>query len=579
MTKAEEIAAQRAVMALLAAGCLACSGTIEGPPDADGRGAGDRPGDVPAGPGAAGDDLPIDPATGLPIDPADGPGARAEVSHPEPALRRLTREQYQASVRDLIGVELDIATLTAVPPLNGMRAVGASSITFGERDLERFGQLAEQAVTGLFADEAARLALVGCEAADAGCTESFVRDFGRRVLRRPLTQTEQDRYLSLSELARERTGDAWLGLSFVAQALLQSPHFLYRVELGEPDPAEPARRVLGDHELATRLSFFLWGSTPDDALLDAADSGALADPAGLVEQARRLLESPRAAVAVEQFYRDYLQLDGLDALDKNVDVFPQLTDTLGPAMAGEMVQTLRQLTFEQGADFRDLFTTRTTFVNDELARLYGLPEPGSEDLVEVQLPDDGPRAGLLTQAGFLAAHSHPTRSSPTLRGKFIRETLLCQGIPPPPPDVDTTLPDTSMAATMRERLRIHRENPACAGCHSLTDPIGLGLENFDALGVYRSEENGVTIDASGDLDGVDFADARELGVAIGEHPNLPASVTRKLLGYARGQLADASEAELIDGLAQAFVDDGHAVPALMLAVITSDMFRYAGEMR
>lgn len=549
----------------------ACSGVIG---DAD-PGTTDGHGSVP---GVAGDPtaLPetagaIDPVIDLPTDPN-----AIAVAHPAPTLRRLTLPQYRNTVRDLLGTDPGVEGLTPVPPLNGLGAVGTSSIALGERDLERFGEIAEASATAVFADTAARAALTACDAAEASCPLAFVRAFGRRAFRRPLTTAEEDKYVALAALALKGTADPWIALSVVTRAFLQSPYFLYRVELGEPDPMDSTRRRLDAYELASRLSYFVWDTTPDDELLDAAVQGVLDTVSGVTSQAERLLASPRAASAIETFFRDYLRLDALDTLDKIPEQFPQLTDTLGPAMASETVAMLRTLVFERGEDLRQVLTTRTAFVSDELARLYGIAEPGGDALVEVELPADGPRAGLLMQASFLASHAHPSRSSPTLRGKFVRESLLCQGIQPPPPDVDTTLPDTSSAPTMREKLEIHRQNPTCAACHSLMDPIGLALENFDAIGAYRARDNGIRIDASGELDGVTFPDALGLAEAVADHPDFVECFARTLLRSARGQIEDESEDALIENFASEFAASGHGVPALMLRIMTSETFRHTG---
>jgi hypothetical protein len=376
------------------------------------------------------------------------------------------------------------------------------------------------------------------------------------------------------------TSDPWLGLRVVTSAFLQSPGFLYREELGAPDSADPSRRVLTDYELASRLSFFLLNTTPDEELLDAAEAGMLSAAAGLETQAQRLLDSPRAAQATEELFVDYLQLDALTELVKLPEVFPQATETLGAAMRQETILSLRTLLFERAGDFREAFTTTKTFVNAELAELYDLPRQTSgTEPVEVDLPASGPRAGVITHAGFLATHAHPGRSSPTRRGKFIRESLLCEAIPAPPPNVNTTLPETGDARTLREKLTRHREDPACSGCHAMMDPIGLALENFDGIGAYRETENGVAIDASGELDGATFDDARGLGTALAAHPDLTSCFARTLLRYARGALETQSEAAFIATLDGQFTAAGHSMPQLMLQIATDPAFRYVGALQ
>jgi hypothetical protein len=426
-----------------------------------------------SGPRAGDFDDAQDPSAG----DGDGDGQNGPVTSARVTLRRLTLSQYENSLSDLLGVSADLSRLSEIPPLNGLRAIGASSLALPERDVEVFDSLAETLSAQLFDDESARQSLVGCDAAQSACREEFVTRFGRRLFRRPLSDDERTRYLALLAEATEATEDGWLGLRVVMSALLQSPSFLYREETGEPSADDAKKRVLSGYELAARLSFFLWNSTPDDELLDAAESGLLDTSDGLTAQAERLLGSPKAAQASEELFSDYLRLDILDEMVKLPEAFPQATASLPQAMKRETLLTMRSFLFEQGGDFRSAFTRTETIANGELAALYGLDEPDDASaFTELSLPEDGARAGLLMQASFLASHSHPGASSATKRGKFVRENLLCQAMPPPPDDVDTSLPPPSEGAeTARQRLTRHREDPACSGCHALMDPIGLAL--------------------------------------------------------------------------------------------------------
>jgi hypothetical protein len=527
---------------------------------------------LPSGPSRPG------PVPGTDLDPGVSRPDNQPTTSDFVRLRRLTPEQYQNSVRDLLGVELDVAQLTAIPPLHGLEAIGASSIALPERDIEVFGTLAESASAALFDDAERRDQLVGCDGSQLECARQFVTAFGRRVFRRPLAGDERERYLALLDEARAATeGDGWLALRVVVGALLQSPHFLYRAELGEPDPEDATRRKLTSHELASRLSFFLWNSTPDEALLAAADRG---DPALLADEAERLLASPRAGDAAEQLFSDYLRLSALDHLEKLPDAFPQLTPTLPLAMKRETLLTLRALLFEERRPFRDVFTSTDTFVDAELAALYDVSLPdGVSGFAAVALPADGPRAGLLMQASFLATHAHPGTTSPTRRGKFIRESLLCHGIPPPPDDVDTSLDQGSGGGlTQRERLARHAEDVTCAGCHKLMDPLGLSLESFDALGAYRETDHGLALDTRGELDGAQFDDARGLAEALAEHPDTASCIVRTVLRYARGTLETRDEEALIEALGSNFEAAGQRVPDLMLDIAKNAAFGRVGAL-
>jgi hypothetical protein len=576
------MSSKRIAILASAAWLMACSGDIERPRGAQGALPPGSNGWGVNGPGGLGPNAPGSNPNGVPpgsnVPGAGAPGTPGAVKAPAATLRRLTLAQYQNSVRDLLAVEADVSKLSPLGPLNGLHAIAASALALPEKDIEVFEGLADKLAAQVFSDATARTKLVGCDAAQSACAEGFVATFGRRVFRRPMTDDERTRYVELLRTATQMTSDAWLGLRVVTSAFLQSPGFLYREELGAPDPADPARRVLTDFELASRLSFFIWNTTPDAALLDAAASGMLATEAGLRSQAERLLASARAADAVEELFTDYLQLDALDDLVKLPEVYPLATPTLGAAMKTETLRTLRTVFFERDTDFRTVFTNPITFVDAELAELYGVRAPSGSAFAEVTLPASGERAGLLTQASFLATHAHPGRTSPTRRGKFIRESMMCQSIPAPPPDVNTALPEMTASRTLREKLAAHRADPACAGCHELMDPIGLALERFDGIGEFRQTDNGAQIDASGELDGARFTDARGLGMALSQNAGVTACFTRTLLRYARGALEDPSEAALIEALHGEFAAAQYRMSDLMLAITTQTAFRSMGAL-
>jgi hypothetical protein len=520
--------------------------------------------------GAVGDRAPAmkpPPSSGEMADPPSVPPGTAEgAALGAASLRLLTVAQYRSAVEDLFGAQaLAQVTLDLEPDarLNGLSAIGAGVSAVSPRATELYQQAGEAIAAVVLAD-GARAAQVGCDPQQAGCLEGFVGRVGRRAWRRPLSVEESARYVALAR----RAGDAWGGLRLALAALLQSPHFLYRVELGQVDPSAPGQRRLDPFEAASRLAFFLTNRAPDDALLDAAARGALG-PSELRAQAMRLLGSPRAVAAVESFYGDYLGLDELADLTKAA---PAFTPALRAAMREESLRTLRVLTFEEGRDLREVFTSRTTFVTPELARFYGVSAPAGTEPARIELPDAGPRAGLLTQAGLLALNAHETSTSPTRRGKFVRELLLCQSIPDPPPNVDTTLPATAPVNTTRGRVEAHQANPSCATCHALMDPIGLGFERFDAAGAYRDRENGNPIDASGALDGVAFDGARELAAAVARHPDVPGCFVTTLLRQAAGAVLESPDERALAASLAARFATRLDLRALLLAVVTQPAF-------
>jgi hypothetical protein len=493
-------------------------------------------------------------------------------------LKRLTKAQYEHSVRDLVG---DVAIPISLEPDNasdGFLVVGGSKSSISALGVERYESAAHAIAEQAMEPGPIRDALLPCTPAsdnDAACAREFVGAFGRRAFRRPLADDELSRYVDRAIGAMNKLGDFHQGLGFAMAGMLMSPYFLFRVELGTPDGD---RLRYSDYEIASRLSYFLWSSTPDDALLDAAASGQLSDEAGLAAQVSRMLADDKARRGVRSFFDERFTLYLLDDLVKDTSIYPTMSADLGPDAREETLATIEDLVVDRDADYRSLFTSRRTFINRRLASLYRVPAPDLEAFAPTTLPADGARAGILGHASILAQNAHATSTSATLRGKFIRTVLLCNEIPPPPADVDTSLPEaTESFPTLRDRIAQHIADPACAVCHSFLDPVGLGLEQFDGLGAFRVEENDQPIDPSGELDNVEFGDARGLGATLYAHPNVAACLTRHLYRYAIGTVEQKGDGALIDQLTEQFVDDGHSIKALMRRIALSDGFRFAKE--
>lgn len=505
------------------------------------------------------------------------------VEDPAPAtIHRLTRAQYANAIHDLLGDE--IAVPTALEPdveAMGFATVGGSIGSVSRRGVEQYEAAALSIADQATAPGAGRDARIGCKPAgtsDPACAERFLTSFGRRAFRRALDQAEIDRLVKLAGDAAKTLGDFHRGLAFAIAAVLESPSFLYRAEIGVADPTHAGVMRYVGYEMASRLAFFLWNTIPDDALLDAAERGDLDDDAGLASEVERLLASPRAHDAWRSFWAERLGLARLDDLSKDSMVFPAMSADLGPSAREETLRLVDELLLVDDADYRELFTTRRTFVDRKLASLYGVPAPSLTKVSEVALPEEGLRAGLLGHASILALYAHPTSSSATLRGKFVRQTLLCATIPAPPANVNTALPDPSVSGpTLRDRLTVHLAAPFCASCHRPMDFVGLGLENFDGLGQLRLQENGATIDASGELDGAVFANPRELGKRVAEHPDLGPCLARHLLRYASAAPETKGEDEEIARLAYQFADQGYRVSVLLRGVAMSPAFRTAKE--
>ncbi|MCB9617813.1 MAG: DUF1592 domain-containing protein [Sandaracinus sp.] len=493
-------------------------------------------------------------------------------------LHRLTRSEYLASVADLFPEGAPLPTdLEVDTPLYGFTTVGGSELTISPRAAEQYEAAARQLAAYAFADATRRDAFLGCtiDAPGDACVRAFLGRFARRAWRRPLEPAELDALVTLAADLGTRLRDGNRGLELALGAVLQSPHFLFRVEIGEPDPEDTTRRRYTSLEMASRLSYFLWGTTPDDALLDAAERGDLVTETGLRAAVARLTADPRAAQSMGRFFGEHMALDRLDAVTKDPELYPQLTPSLLASMRAELETLFADHALGEG-DVRDLFVTDRAYVDAELAAVYGVSAPGSEGLQPVSLPSESERGGLLGRAGFLTLWSHATLTSPTTRGRFVRMNLLCEDVPPPPPGVDTTLPHgDGTPKTLRERLEIHRSNAACAGCHDRMDPIGFAFEHFGPLGEWRDTDEGLPIDTTTEMDGTPVANAAELGAVLAEDPRVAECLSRRLYRYATGHLEERGEEIVVRDLGDTLVDAEHRFLALMNALVTSDGFRYA----
>lgn len=545
-----------------------------GSPDVPDGGVGGRISGRPGGSGAAA----VSGKAG-----AGGAGEGAAGVAFEPAagtLRRLTVEQYRNSVRDLLGDDVsppdDLEPDTAQ---NGFFAIAAAKATVSPVAAEKF-ERAAYALAAQALAPARRDSFVGCEpggVTDAACTRLFLTKLGGRAFRRPLSDAELARYVAVAESAARALGDFHGGLEFAIAGLLQSPDFLFRVELGVADPANDARLRYSDYEMASRLSYALWNTTPDQGLLDAAARKELSTPAGLDREVNRLTASPRAKAALDSFHAERLGLADLSLLSKTDAVYTGLNDELREVIRDDLLKTLAEIGASPGRDFLELFETRIAFVSPALAAIYGVPTSGS-GVQRVELPESSGRIGVLGKAAFLALNAHASETSPTLRGKYIRERFLCESIPAPPPNVVPVLdePDPN-APTMRDRLKRHASDAACNSCHVRMDPLGLSLEHFDAIGRFRADDHGHPLDTSGSLDGEAFDGAVELAALLRDDPRAAACIARQLYRYATAHVESDREQSQIDALVTDFQDSGHDFSVLLRAVVQSDGFRYAAK--
>ncbi len=503
------------------------------------------------------------------------------------AMRRLTEAQYKATIADVLGAHIAVAG--RIEPDNrrsGLLAVGSSFVSVTGAGFEQYEALA-RSIAEQALNAAHRGALVPCvprATTDDDCAEEFIRAVGGRLLRRPLTEADIAPRLLVASQAAAVLGDFHAGLEAALASLLLAPEFLFRVEVVEPNPDQPSRQRLTDASMAARLSYLLWNTTPDDELLAAAARGELVDGDGLARQVDRLLDSPRLEDAVRALFADLYGFEEIEQglVRKDPALFPAFSQAL---IDDAREQTLRVITdhlLTREADYRELFTTRSSFMTRTLGIVYRVPVRTAEGWEPFEFPDGGERAGLLSHVSLLALRSHPGRSSPTLRGKFVREVLLCQDVPPPPGDIDFSMFAEEGGAnrrTARERLTVHVSNQVCAGCHSLMDPIGLALEKMDGIGAYREMENGVAIDPSGELDGVPFADAIGLGEVLSHNPALGPCFVESLYKYAVGRDVVPGERAFLADLQAQLESSGYRLRDMLRAIALSDGFRAASGAR
>jgi len=494
-------------------------------------------------------------------------------------LRRLTADQYRNTIRDLLLMKdaRDLVQATALPSDDSI--------------VDRFASNTVSAVQGLdadkYADNAELLArkvvmspggLLPCDAkmGDA-CATQFIRSFGKRAFRRPVTDAEVARYMKVYTGG----GDFNNGIRLVIQAFLQSPKFLYLVE---PVPAGDAGKVLAVDSwvMASRLSYFFLNSMPDDALFAAAEAGQLATPDQVAIQAQRLIKDARFGDTISYFHNEWLELDGVLNQDKDAKLFPMWNDDLKAAMNEQMVRFVSDAVLTDGK-LDTLLTGTSTFLSGALYDIYGVPKPAgaaANTWQKVNL-DPKQRAGLLTHAGVLAGLAHENRTSFILRGKLIREALLCVQVPDPPPGVDANETNIPPTATAKERSEMHRKDPACASCHALFDPLGFGFEVYDAVGRFRTTDAaGAPIDSAVDITGtstvnVHVANAVELMQKLASSDEVRECAARQWLRFGLGRQEDSNDdAGTVAAALKAMKDSGGKIPDLLVALARSDAFRH-----
>ena len=514
------------------------------------------------------------------------PVAPKRVVSPAETLRRLTHSQYNNTVRDLLGDASNPAS--QFPPedfINGFKNQ-IQGQNLSPLLAENYAAAAEKLAASAVHRQAQEL--IFCQPigpADATCRETFISKFGRRAFRRPLEPEEQTRYSRLFAAEAKRGASFWSGIEATVEAMLQSPHFLFRPErTNNPKWKAYAR--------ASRLSYFFWDTMPDPQLLDAASKGELNDPAGMERHARKMLVSERSQTGLDEFISQWFRFDRVTSQLKDRRIFPMFTRELALAMNEETRRFLQNL-ISSDSDFMEFVSAPYSFLNADLAQLYQIPAP-SEPFTKVQFPATAIRSGILTHASVLVQTSKPVETSPTARGLFVREQLLCQHVPQPPPGVNTNLPEVkeSRPMTNRQRLAEHLTNESCASCHKLIDPIGFGLEQYDATGRFQEkfiahvaqgrpvDDKGkrdieLPIDIAGSVAGLrnsDFQNPRELGKILYESDACRSCVAKQVFRYCLGRAETRADQPVLDQALAAFTRSHFKFKELMIAIVIRSEF-------
>jgi Protein of unknown function (DUF1592)/Protein of unknown function (DUF1588)/Protein of unknown function (DUF1595)/Protein of unknown function (DUF1585)/Protein of unknown function (DUF1587)/Planctomycete cytochrome C len=529
--------------------------------------------------------------------------ARAETPRsgerdPGPApLRRLTQAEYNLTIRDLLGLEFNAAEAVGMPDDGGGEQFDnlALALKLPPALLEKYFAAADMVLERLFLVGAGKPAqgvhggnrkraeqgyqMLLCVKPGPGVSErdaarQVLTRFARRAFRRPVAEAEVERLVKLYDHAAAKGGRFEDALRLSLKAVLLSPHFLYRIEQDSDRPG-PAR--ITDHELATRLSYFLWSSMPDDVLFALADKQQLSDAAVVEKQIKRMLADPKAQVLTERFAAQWLQIRKVHKARPSTEFFPTFTHSLRRAMYDETATFFDKLRAEDRSVL-ELLDADYTYLNQELAAHYGIAGVAGQQMRRVQLKPEDHRGGLLGMASMLALTSHTSRTSPTLRGKWILEVVF--GTPPPPPPPDAGMlkeeKDKKMAKTFREQLALHATSPACAGCHKKMDPLGFALDNYDAVGRWRDQSGGQGIDTSGQLPtGEKFNGAAELKrIILNRKGEFVGNMTEQLLSYALGRELEYHDDFAVKEVTADLEKTGYRFSSLVLGIVRSYPFQY-----
>jgi hypothetical protein len=508
-----------------------------------------------------------------------GPGGTLDCTSTQPGpsfVRRLNRFEYNNTVRDLLGDSTQPADGFPTEEKRNGFDNQATALQISPALVEQYLNAAEKLATTAVSNITALLPCDPVKDGEDACGKAFISAFGAKAFRHPLATDESARLWGVFDAGRKLT-DFTTGIRLVVETVLQSPQFLYRVEFGTPPGSGEMVVKLTSWEMASRLSYLLWQSMPDEALRTAAQQDALTTKAAIAAQVDRMLADPKARTVVAHFNDLWLHLDQYETIEKDAQVFTTFTPDLVPLMAEETHRFLDHLIWDGEGDVNSLLSAPYSFMNAKLAGYYGVTGPTGPAFVKVDL-DPAQHAGLLTQGGILSVLAKANQTGPVQRGKFVREQLLCTELPPPPPDIMIKPPDLSPTLSTRDRFAAHRSQASCSACHQLMDPIGLTLENYDGAGRYRATENGNPIDVSGEIVSSDvtgpFEGARGLAQKLAASARVKSCVARSWFRYAYGRAETSSDACTLALADQKFKDGGYKIKDIIVALTQTDAFLY-----
>jgi Protein of unknown function (DUF1592)/Protein of unknown function (DUF1588)/Protein of unknown function (DUF1587)/Protein of unknown function (DUF1595)/Protein of unknown function (DUF1585) len=521
----------------------------------------------PPGSGGAGGSI-TKPVVVVPANPPQNPGYMV--------VRRLNQAEYNNTVVDLLGTKLTPANTFPGDDLGAEFDTVGSALSLAPQYVSNYESAATNLITDLFADAIRQKTIVTCDVTTAGdaCAKTILTAFARKAWRRPVTADEATGLMAPVTTAKTLGLTPVDGLKAALTGVLISPFFIYKLEM-DPNPLSGPVRRLNAFELATRLSYSLWSTTPDPTLSAAADAGQLTTDDQVAAQVTRMLADPRADTLLDNFAAKWLDT-GDDGHDFDAKLYPKYTAALGTSMKTEPRRYMQEF-LHNPLNVTGIIDSRFTFVDATLATFYGLTRTGATsptDFIKVDTTGTQ-REGLLTLGAFLMTTAYPNRTSPVRRGEYVFRRVLCDVVPDPPANVPVLSETVVAGQTLRQRLEAHRAKPECSPCHNLMDPIGFGLENYDAIGAYRTMDSGAAVDSKGTLtDGTTFSGAIELAGILAKDPRLPQCVTEKLMTFAIGRLlVQPDDGQWIGYLsARAQATDG-SLRSIIRTVLLSDAFR------